>query len=102
MVLILSCNYYFNYYFAMAHRILLRADQKIRVIQSVQIVTILVNLADSIIAIELSCGIHAVKLISTLIYLSNPLFFACMFGSIMLSGKQCMMKIVRSREKAAP
>ena len=75
MVLILSCNYYFNYYFAMAHRILLRADQKIRVIQSVQIVTILVNLADSIIAIELSCGIHAVKLISTLIYLSNPLIF---------------------------
>lgn len=75
MVLILSCNYYFNYYFAMAHRILLRADQKIRVIQSVQIVTMLVNLAASIIAIKLSCGIHAVKLISTLIYLSNPLIF---------------------------
>ena len=75
MILILSFNYYFNYYFAMAHRILLRADQKIRVIQSVQIVTMLVNLAVCIAAVKLSCGIHVVKLISTLIYLTNPFLF---------------------------
>lgn len=75
MVLILGANYYFNYYFALAHRLLLRADQKIRIIQGVQSVTLILNAIVCVAAIKLGAGIHTVKAVSALVFLINPLVF---------------------------
>ena len=75
MVIILGVNYYFSYYFALAHRLLLRADQKIRIIQGVQSITLILNAIVCIITIKLGAGIHIVKAISALVFLINPVIF---------------------------
>ncbi|MDD6214753.1 MAG: polysaccharide biosynthesis C-terminal domain-containing protein [Firmicutes bacterium] len=75
MVIILGANYYFNYYFALAHRLLLRADQKIRIIQGVQSLTLILNTIVCVAAIKLGAGIHTVKAISSLVFLINPVLF---------------------------
>lgn len=75
MVIILGANYYFTYYFALAHRLLLRADQKIRIIQGVQSIALILNAAVCITAMKLGAGIHTIKAISTLVFLINPVVF---------------------------
>lgn len=75
MVIILGANYYFTYYFALAHRLLLRADQKIRIIQGVQSITLVLNAIVCVTAIKLGAGIHTVKAISALVFLINPVVF---------------------------
>lgn len=72
---ILGINYYFTYYFALAHKLLLRADQKIRIIQGVQSITLILNAVVCIAAMQLGAGIHVVKGVSTLVFLINPLVF---------------------------
>lgn len=75
MVIIPGVSYYFSYYFAMAHRLLLRADQKIRVIQGIQSITLVLNTILCIIVMKLGAGIHTVKIINALIFLINPITF---------------------------
>ena len=75
MVIILGANYYFSYYFALAHRLLLRADQKIRIIQGIQSITLVLNAVVCVVAIKLGAGIHTVKAISALVFLINPVVF---------------------------
>ena len=75
LVVILGVSYYFTYYLAMTHRLLIRADQKIRIVQLTQSVTLVLNTAVCLFAIKLGCGIHAVKLISAFVLLLNPLIF---------------------------
>ncbi|MGN0179755.1 MAG: lipopolysaccharide biosynthesis protein [Monoglobaceae bacterium] len=75
MVLILGANYYFSYYFALAHRLLLRADQKIRIIQYTQSITLVLNAIVCVTAMKLGAGIHTVKAISALVLLINPIVF---------------------------
>lgn len=75
MVLILSLNTYFGYYFAMPHQILMRADQKLYIVQFTQIIATVLNLGICILAMHLGAGVHLVKLISALVYLLNPLLF---------------------------
>ena len=80
MVIILGVNYYFSYYFAFAHRLLLRADQKIRIIQGIQSITLVLNAVVCVVAIKLGAGIHTVKLISALVFLINPVVFRAYVG----------------------
>lgn len=75
MAVILGISYYFNYYFAISHRLLLRADQKIRIIQGVQSITLILNCALCIVAMKLGAGIHIVKAINALVFLINPIVF---------------------------
>lgn len=75
LVIILGVSYYFTYYFAMAQRLLLRADQKIRVVQGVQSITLVLNAVFCIIAMKLGAGIHIVKIVSALVFLTNPITF---------------------------
>lgn len=75
LVVILGINYYFSYYFAMAQRLLLRADQKIRIVQGIQSVTLVLNTFFCIVAMKLGAGIHTVKIINALIFLINPIEF---------------------------
>ena len=59
----------------MAHRLLLRADQKIRVIQGIQSITLVLNTILCIIVMKLGAGIHTVKIINAFIFLINPITF---------------------------
>lgn len=75
LVLILGINYYFSYYFGIAHQLLIKADQKIHIVQSVQIITIIINAIVCIAAIKAGLGIHAVKLLSAFVFLINPVVY---------------------------
>ncbi len=75
LVIILAVNTYFNYYFSLTHQILLKADQKLFVVQSVQMVTTVLNLILCIVAINLGAGIHIVKFITAFVFLCNPLVY---------------------------
>ena len=73
LVIILGVSYYFSYYFAMAQRLLMRADQKIRIVQGIQSITLALNAVFCITAMKFGVGIHTVKIINALIFLINPI-----------------------------
>lgn len=75
LVLILAINTYFNYYFGLPHQLLMKADQKLFVVQSVQIITTLANLIFCIIAIKSGATIHTVKFITAFVFLLNPVVY---------------------------
>ena len=77
MVLILGANTYFNYYSAIAHRLLLTSDQKLYIIQLVQILSTGANLVICVISVRLGAGIHIVKLLSVATALFGSVFFRC-------------------------
>ena len=73
LVLILSAHTFFSYYMGLPYRLLMTADQKLFIIQFVQMVTIVLNLLLCLLVIHLGGGIHTVKLISVTVFLLNPL-----------------------------
>lgn len=75
LVVILGVNHYFNYYFGITQQILMNADQKLYVAQTVQIITTVLNAVVCIFAIKLGAGIHIVKLISAVVFLLNPIVY---------------------------
>ena len=75
MVLILGANTYFNYYSAIAHRLLLLADQKLYIIQLFQIASLVLNLVLCIAAIYLGAGIHVIKLLTVCTAMLGSIFF---------------------------
>ena len=75
LVIILGTGYYFSYYFAMAQRLLMKADQKLRIVQATQSITLICNTVVCIMAIKLGAGIHVVKILSALVLLANPIVF---------------------------
>lgn len=75
LTLILGISYYFTYYFALTHRLLIRADQKIRILQAIQSVTLILNTVICVAAIRLGFGIHTVKAVSAIVFLLNPVVF---------------------------
>lgn len=72
LVFILGISNYFSYYFAMSEQILLRADQKIRISQSLQMAAIILNALVCIVAINLGAGIHVMKIASGVCFLIAP------------------------------
>lgn len=75
MVLILGANTYFGYYAAISHRLLLMADQKLYIIQLLQIISTGINLVLCTVLIRLGAGIHAVKLVTVGTAMLGPIFF---------------------------
>lgn len=75
MVLILGANTYFGYYAAISHKLLLMADQKLYVIQLVQIISTGVNLVLCFVSIHFGAGIHVVKLLTAVTAMLGPIFF---------------------------
>lgn len=75
LTLILGISYYFTYYFALTHRLLIRADQKIRIVQGIQSITLILNTVICVAAIHLGFGIHTVKSVSAAVFLLNPIVF---------------------------
>lgn len=75
LTLILGINTYFSYYFGISQQILMKADQKLYIVQLVQSLTLVLNLVLCIIAIKSGLGIHAVKFITAAVFLLNPLVY---------------------------
>ena len=73
MVVILALNTYFSYYFALPHRLLVSADQKVYILQSAQIVTNILNFIVCVITIRLGFGLHVVKFVSMIAFLLTPI-----------------------------
>lgn len=71
----MAINSFAQYYFGIINEQLLHADQKSYVIYLVQIVSILVNLVACAIMIKMGCSIHAVKLMTSVVFLGRPLFY---------------------------
>lgn len=73
MVIILALNNYFSYYFALPHRLLINADQKVYILQSVQTLTNILNFVVCIITVRLGFGLHMVKFVSMITFLLTPI-----------------------------
>ena len=73
LVLILSAHTFLSYYMGLPYRLLMTADQKLYIIQSTQIVTMVLNLLLCLLVMHMGGGIHLVKLTSATVFLLNPL-----------------------------
>lgn len=75
LVIIIGISTFVQYYFGITYQLLLQADQKKYVAASVQIITIILNTILVVALIRMGAGIHAVKLVSTAVFLVRPLFY---------------------------
>ncbi len=77
LVLIMGVTVYFNYYIVIAQTILLKADQRLHVVQSIQILVSVLNVVMSVAAMKLNASIQIVKLLTLVIFLINPIWLRC-------------------------
>ena len=73
LLIIISISTFAQYYFGITYQVFLNADQKVYVHTIVQIITTILNTVISVILIEFGCGIHVVKLASTIVFVARPL-----------------------------
>ena len=73
LVLILGISTAAQYFFGITYGILLGADQRSYVYSIIQIVTIISNTVISVILIKAGCGIHMVKLGSSVVFVLRPM-----------------------------
>ena len=72
MVLVMALGTFMGYYYALPHYMLLRADQKLFIIQLAQTAVAVVNLAVCLVAIRLGLSVHMMKLLSVLTTMITP------------------------------
>ena len=75
LVFILSFTTLAQYLFSITYKLLLQAQQKIYIVNTVSAITVIVNLFLSIILIYIFPEIHAIKLGSAVVFLLQPLIF---------------------------
>ncbi len=76
LVLILSVSTFAQYYFGLAHQMVLQADQCNYIISLVSIASTVLNTIIASSLILLGCGIHAVKLGSAAVFICPPIFYS--------------------------
>lgn len=74
LLLIISISTFAQYYFGITYQVFLNADQKIYVHTTVQIITTILNTLICVVLMKLGCGIHVVKLVSTIVFVARPLY----------------------------
>lgn len=72
MVLIMGLGTFMSYYYALPHYMLLRADQKLFIIQLAQTAAAVVNLGVCLAAMRLGLSVHMMKLLSVLATMITP------------------------------
>ena len=75
MILIIAVGSFTQYYFGIIQEQLLHADQKSYLIYFTHIFCYIINMAGCVLMIKLGCSIHAVKLVTCLIFLAKPFFY---------------------------
>ncbi len=76
LVIIISLSTFSQYYFGMPYQMVLQADQRNYIISIVTIVTTILNTAVASTMILLGCSIHMVKLGSSVVFVSQSLFYS--------------------------
>lgn len=76
LIVIIAMSSFAQYFIGMPYSILLTADQKISIINIIQIGTTIINLIISVILIKLNFSIHIVRLFSSLVFLLRPLILS--------------------------
>lgn len=76
LTFILAISLFIQYFFSITYKLLLQADQKIYIVQIVQIIASLSNLIITIIVINVFPNLQVVKLLSSIIYILQPLFYS--------------------------
>jgi O-antigen/teichoic acid export membrane protein len=74
LVLIIAISTFAEYYFGITNSLILQADQRTYITNTIQIGTIILNTIISVILIKLGCGIHIVKFGSVAVYILRPVF----------------------------
>lgn len=74
LVLILGIGTFANYYFGLAYRMVLEADQKQYVNIIIQAVLLIVQTITSVLLMNSGASIHVVQIVSALIFAINPIF----------------------------
>ena len=74
LIIVLGISTFVQNYFVITYQILIQADQKQYIYSGIQIVSIILNTILASILIKIGCGIHIVKLGSTMAYILNPFF----------------------------
>lgn len=79
LVLILSVSTFIQYYFGITYYFLLQADQRQYVATIIETISVILNVILSVILIKIGCGIHVVKIGSTIAFCITPiaLYFYC-------------------------
>lgn len=72
LIVVVSIASLAQYYFSITYRLLLTADQMSFVPVAIQTIALILNTVFSVILIKLGFGIHAVKFVSSLIFLLQP------------------------------
>jgi len=72
MVLIMALGTFMSYYYALPHYMLLRADQKLFIIQFAQTIAAVVNLGVCLAAIRMGLSVHMMKLMSVFTAMITP------------------------------
>lgn len=73
LIIIISISTFAEYFFGMAYRLYLQANQKAYVISIIQIVTYILSVIFVVILAKLNCSIQVIKLISGLIFVLRPI-----------------------------
>ena len=76
LIIVMAISSFAQYYFGMTYRLLLCADQLVFVQFLSQILCLVLNLVASVALIKLGASLHFVKLITSSIYLLQPIVFA--------------------------
>ena len=76
LLVIIASSTFAQYFFGITYSLLLTADQKQYITYIVNGGTIVINLILSYLLIKFGCSIHIVKLMSSLIFISRPVFFS--------------------------
>lgn len=75
LLIIIASSTFAQYFFGITYSLLLTADQRQYITYIVNGGTIVINLILSFLLIWLGCSIHIVKLASSLIFITRPVFF---------------------------
>jgi O-antigen/teichoic acid export membrane protein len=73
LIVAISISFFAQYYFGIVNRLLLVADQRGYVQYNVQTVSVILNTSLCFLLIKFGFGIHAIKLMTSLIYLLQPI-----------------------------
>lgn len=73
LIIIISISTFAEYYFGMTYKLFLQADQKKYIISIIQIITYIINIITVIILVKMGMNIHAIKIITGLVFVIRPM-----------------------------
>ena len=72
----MSISSFAQYYFGIVDRLLLTADQRGYIQYTAQTITLILNTIACVVLIKLGCGIHIVKLTTSMIFVVRPIYLS--------------------------